>query len=107
MSGERAEHRASEGRCEHLELGARRPRFLELAGDQQDLAVRRQERGSLERVGPLSDRAAERAHRCLDVPLGESKLGEPGLRLPAVEGRVAVGILGRTEVALQTQGSAW
>ena len=99
----RVEHRALVALGELLELGARRPRLLDLAGGESNLDVRREQRGALERFPSLCARPADRGERGVALPLREPKLREAGLRLPAQSARLAVRLLRCLELAEQPQ----
>ena len=104
---------------ELFELGARRPRLLDVAGRKSDLDVGRKQRRPLERFGDLGACPADRCECRVAFPLREPKLREAWLWFPAGVARLAVRVLGFAELAQQAeklglavmrkprQGSVW
>ena len=103
MRDHRAEHRALVALGQLLELGARIPRVLDLAGGECDLDVRGKQCGAFERLLGLCARPADRGERGVVLPLSEPKLREAGLRLPAQIARLAVRLLRFLEPAEQPE----
>src|SRR5262249_23721532 len=100
---DRVQHRALVLIREPAQLGAGAARLPGVAAGELDLHPGREQRGPLERCRDLRARSADRRERGAVPALREAKLGETGLRLPAVPARVAVGLLGRRELAAQPQ----
>ena len=103
MTGERAQHGASEARRSRLELVAGAPRLLAIAGGQHDLDAGRQEPGPLDRLGRPRHDLVDRGSRRLGPPLREQQQRQARLRLVAEAARIAVGPLGCRQVALEAK----
>ena len=100
----RREHRALVAPGELLQLAAGAACASSISPDVEcDLDVRRKERCPLQRLGDLRRGPADRRECHVTVPLGQTELGEAGLRLPAEAARLAVGLLGGGELAAKPQ----